>query len=250
MIELPGRPSDAVQPILATGRAGISSLFLSLSARHPEGDDAGYLAWHTLDHRPEQYRLPQIRAAIRVISTPACRNARAASAPGFDPVDHVMAYFFTNETGMPGFNDLAVALKQAGRMEFSLPSVMSGTFAVEDSLAAPQIKAGADVLPWWPATGVYMIVSRAPLPLAELIEVEGVAGVWSAHATHFLNPAGFAPDVAPGCVAYCFLHDDPVLVAGRMQATIGRLAAKNDQAIALAAPFHMLVPHEWHRHLH
>ena len=61
---LQGTPSDDAEAVLATGRTDVSTIFVSMSARHPEGRDAEYLAWHTLDHRPEQYRLASLRAAM------------------------------------------------------------------------------------------------------------------------------------------------------------------------------------------
>ncbi len=60
---LPGTPpSDEVAPVLAEGRGDITTLFVSMATRHPDGSDAEYLRWHTLDHRPEQHRLSAVRA--------------------------------------------------------------------------------------------------------------------------------------------------------------------------------------------
>ena len=58
-----------------------------------------------LDHRPEQHRLSAVRASLRLVSTPACRAARAVSNARFDAVDHVMTYFFSDVGGMDGFLD-------------------------------------------------------------------------------------------------------------------------------------------------
>jgi hypothetical protein len=55
-----------------------------MARRHPEGRDAEYLRWHTLDHRPEQHRIAGVRASLRLVSTPACRAARAYSDERFD----------------------------------------------------------------------------------------------------------------------------------------------------------------------
>ena len=68
---LPGTPSDEVADVLATGRGDITTLFVSMARRHPEGRDAEYLRWHTLDHRPEQHRLAAVRASLRLVSTGA-----------------------------------------------------------------------------------------------------------------------------------------------------------------------------------
>jgi hypothetical protein len=94
---LQGTPSDQVPDILAAGRGDIDILFVSMATRHPEGEDAKYLRWHTLDHRPEQHRLSAVRASLRLVSTPACRAARALSDGHFDAVDHVMTYFFRDD---------------------------------------------------------------------------------------------------------------------------------------------------------
>lgn len=78
-MELPGTPSDEIDGVLATGDGGITTLFVSMATRHPEGRDAEYLRWHSLDHRPEQHRLAAVRASLRLVSTPECRAARASS---------------------------------------------------------------------------------------------------------------------------------------------------------------------------
>jgi hypothetical protein len=96
---LVGTPSDDTPAILAAGKAGVSALFVSMSGAHPEGRDGDYLAWHALDHRPEQHRLARLRASLRLVSTATCRTARAASSDRYDRVDHVMTYCFTDAAG-------------------------------------------------------------------------------------------------------------------------------------------------------
>ena len=86
-MHLEGTPSDSLPDVLATGTSDASFVFLSFSSRDPDGRDAEYIAWHSLDHRPEQYRLAGIRNSIRLVSTPRCRAARAANAAPFDAVD-------------------------------------------------------------------------------------------------------------------------------------------------------------------
>src|SRR5258708_40110412 len=112
---LPGAPSDDVAGVRATGDGDISTLFVSMSTRHPDGADAEYLRWHTLDHRPEQHRLSGGRASLRLVSTPACRAARAASRDRYDAVDPVMTCFFSDRGGLTGGFDLAKALTGADR---------------------------------------------------------------------------------------------------------------------------------------
>jgi hypothetical protein len=177
---LPGTPSDQVDAVLASGRGEISTLFVSMARRHPEGRDAEYLRWHTLDHRPEQHRLAAVRASLRLVSTPACRAARAAGDERFNAIDHVMTYFFTDQGGLTAFNELSAALGGADRKLPLLPPVQRGVYAVRSKLAAPRVKIGGDVLPWWPACGVYLLLEMGASRPAFLIDIDGVAGVWSA----------------------------------------------------------------------
>ncbi|MCK9564260.1 MAG: hypothetical protein M0R02_16220 [Bacteroidales bacterium] len=242
---LTGIPSDQSPAILAEGDSGASMLFVSMSERHPEGADAGYLRWHSLDHRPEQYRLPALRSSLRVVSTPACRAARAASSEGFDAVDHVMTYFFADKAGLEGFGTLSKALCDAGRSPFVLNPVQRGVYDVTSRHAALRAKVGADVLPWWPARGVYLLVEEGRAPATDLTAVSGVAGLWCAtSAATAFSSAG------PGQqLAYCFLDGDPVAVAERLRPLLERRWAETGVRPLLAAPFYTVVPWEWDRYL-
>ena len=241
MTELPGTPSDEVAGVLTTGRGDVGTLFVSMARRHPEGTDAEYLRWHTLDHRPEQHRLSAVRASLRLVSTPECRDARLSGDERFDAVDHVMTYFFTDPGGMAGFLDLSRALGDAGRKLPLLPPVERGVYDVRDKRAAPRAKVGADVLPWWPVRGAFLIVERESSPPEPLLDVEGVAGVWSTTALD-VGPE-LASAAAGQHLTYCFLDDDPVATAHRLHPI---LAPREPR---FAAPFHPVVPHQWDRHV-
>ncbi|MBW0016200.1 MAG: hypothetical protein JO236_01425 [Mycobacterium sp.] len=252
---LPGTPSDEVGDVLAAGRGDITTLFVSMATRHPEGTDAEYLRWHTLDHRPEQHRLAALRASLRLVSTPRCRNARATGTDRFTPVDHVMSYFFTDTTGLAAFNQLSTALGDAGRKLPLLPPVERGVYAVAGKAAAPRIKIGADVLPWWPAVGVYLLLetntegntdTSAMMP-ENLVGIEGVAGVWSADSRPVAASLASAP--AGQTISYCFLDDDPVFTAQRLRPALEERWSDGVIRPLFAAPFHTVVPHEWNRYV-
>ncbi len=244
---LPGTPSDEVADVLAAGRGDITTMFVSMATRHPEGTDADYLRWHTLDHRPEQHRLPALRASLRLVSTPACRAARAFSTDRFDPVDHVMSYFFTDTGGLAGFSRLSAALGGAGRKLPLLPPVERGVYDVKDKAAAPRVKIGADVLPWWPARGVYVLLEAgAPTPV-RLADADGVAGVW--FAASLPVDASLASAPAGQTLSYCFLDDDPVLTAERLRPVLVKRWSDDAIQPLFAAPFHTVVPHEWDRYV-
>jgi hypothetical protein len=244
---LQGTPSDEVPGVLAAGRGDIGIIFVSMATRHPDGGDAEYLQWHTLDHRPEQHRLSGVRASLRLVSTPACRAPRACSAGQFDAVDHVMTYFFTDVDGLQTFNELSTALGGADRKVALLPPVERGVYDVQTRAAAARVKIGADVLPWWPARGVYLLVERGAASPAGLLEVDGVAGVWSATAREVDRSLGTAP--SGQTITYCFLDDEPATTAARLRPALQNRWSRNDIDPLFAAPFHPVVPYEWDRYV-
>jgi hypothetical protein len=245
-MRLPGTPSDEVPAVLATGRGDVSTLFVSMATRHPDGLDAEYLRWHTLDHRPEQHRLSALRASVRLVSTPACRAARAASPGRFDAIDHVMTYFFTDVKGLEGFDELSTALGAAGRKLELLPPVQRGVYDVTTKAAAARIKAGADVLPWWPSRGVYLLLELGEASPADLLDVDGVGGAWSAAS---IGVPGFIKAQAGQHITYCFLDDDPVTTAHRLRPVLEKRWSAGGPEPLLAAPFHPVVAYEWDRYV-
>ncbi len=246
-MNLPGTPSDDVADILTTGNGEISTLFVSMATRHPDGKDAEYLRWHTLDHRPEQHRLAAVRASLRLVSTPACRSARVVSDGPLDAVDHVMTYFFTGTAGLRDFNELSTALGNAGRKLPLLPPVERGVYDVQDRMAAPGVKVGSDVLPWVPVRGAFVLVERGSAALKPLVEVDGVAGVWSALSRRV--DASLASVRENQSITYCFLDDDPVATADRLRPVLTARWAESSIEPLFAAPFFTIVPYEWDRYV-
>ncbi|RDH78436.1 hypothetical protein DVS77_11200 [Mycolicibacterium moriokaense] len=244
---LPGTPSDEVDGVLAAGSGQIGTLFVSMARRHPDGRDAEYLRWHTLDHRPEQHRLAGVRASLRLVSTPECRTARAAADERFDAIDHVMTYFFTDQSGLTGFLQLSSALGGADRKLPLLPPVQRGVYAIEQKKAAPRVKIGADVLPWWPAAGVYLLLESGAADPGELIGVDGVGGLWSVASQDVDERLASARSGQR--LTYCFLDDDPVAVAKRLRPVLAARWDHTDVEPLLAAPFHPVVPYQWDRYV-
>ena len=144
-MQFPGTPSKDLPEVLATGKSDADFIFLSLSGRDPTGRDADYIAWHSLDHRPEQYRLAGIRNTMRLVSTPEARAARAANAAPYDAVDHIMTYQFADTSAMPAFNELGAALDRGGRMWAAPKPPIGGRplFAVGPDLNLGKLAGGA-----------------------------------------------------------------------------------------------------------
>lgn len=247
MAALEGTPSDQVPDVLGTGSTDIGFAFVSMSGREPDGRDEEYITWHSLDHRPEQYRLEGLRNALRVASTPACREARAASEARFDAVDHVMTYLFQDPAAMPAFSDLGAALHKAGRMPLRLPMVDYLTGELAGKVAAPRAVAGSDVIPWRPSKGIYLIIEDGDAAPDALAEVPGVAGVWWYQGV--LAPKPFRSDARGLQITYCYLDDDPVETAGRLTEPMQQRWASGAVTGLLAAPFHTVIPYDWGRFL-
>lgn len=246
-MHLEGTPSDQLPGVLATGETSANYVFMSFSTREPEGRDAEYIEWHTLDHRPEQHRLPELRQSLRLVSTPACRAVRAADCAPYDAADHIMNYLFTGPEGIPAFNELGRALHEAGRMPLRLPSVVQLTADLAGKSASPQAVAGADVIPWRPSVGVYLIIEQGNATPASLIDVAGVAGVWWYIGNK--APAPYDTDARNLQISYCYLDKDPVEVAQALKpAMLSRWKSEGITGL-LAAPFYCIVPYEWERHL-
>ncbi len=247
MLRLEGTPSDALPDVVATGDTDIALAFISLSAREPAGRDAEYLEWHSLDHRVEQYRLPGLRNSLRLVSTPACRERRAGSMERFDATDHVMTYLFTGPEPIPMFNDLGGALHRAGRMPLRLPTVEFMTADLGGRVASRRAVVGADVIPWRPARGVYLIIESGQIAADTLVDIPGVAGAWWYHGN--LAPDPYETDSRGLQITYCYLDDDPLEVAERLSGPVRERWADGAVQGLLAAPFYTLVPFEWDRYL-
>ena len=246
-MHLPGTPSDEVAEVLATGGGEITTLFVSMATRHPDGKDAEYLRWHTLDHRPEQHRLAAVRASLRLVSTPACRSARVISDGPLDTVDHVMTYFFSDTAGLQDFNELSTALGNSGRKLPLLPPVERGVYEVQRKAAAPRVKLGSDVLPWLPVRGAFVLVERGSASPNPLLEVDGVAGVWSALSLRV--DASLASAQENQTITYSFLDDDPIATAQRLRPALETRWAESNIEPLFAAPFFAVVPYEWDRYV-
>lgn len=246
-MHLKGTPTDSLPEVLATGAGDIGFVFISLSARDNDGRDADYIAWHSLDHRPEQCRLEGIRNAMRLSSTPACRAARAANEAPFDKVDHVMTYQFVDSSALPAFTELGAALDRGGRMVHRLPSVGYLTGDLAGKIAAPHAVAGADVIPWRPAHGVYLMIEEGQTSPESLIDVPGVAGIWWYHGSPAAPP--FEANSQGKQVTYCYIDGDVATSAALLGERMRQRWASGAVKGLLAAPFYLPVPFDWGRYV-
>jgi len=229
--------------------------FFSLSRRSPDGDDRSYLAWHQLDHMPEQYQLPGLVLGQRWVSTPACRASRAAGDDGWAEVEHVVCYLMgdpVDET-IDDFYALGRTLAESGRFPHSLPAQYRGGLALVETWAAPRVLVSDAVVPFRPHRGIYLIVEVHPEGVADdsparpgshglfghLAAVPGVAGAWR----YASSPAISRPRFSEGAVemTVCYLDDDPATVAKSMAPLLAEVSAARSTRVALAAPFESMM---------
>ncbi len=244
--QLKGTPSSQLPAVQASGQGDVSRIFTSMAARESSGRDADYLAWHSLDHRPEQYRIAGLRHSIRLVSTPACRAARAFSEPAYDAVDHVMTYFFTEDAAFDKYAALSKAL-EGDRRPFRLPTVSANYYKLTGKVASEKAIAGADVIPWRPARSVYLILEQGEVSPAPLCATEGVAGIW----WHRGSPApalGFS-DNSGLQLSYCFIDGEPLATAQRLREILAKRWETNPITPLLAAPFQVVEPFYWDKYL-
>jgi hypothetical protein len=229
--------------------------FFSLSRRSPDGDDRSYLAWHQLDHMPEQYQLPGLILGQRWVSTPACRAARAAEAGAWSEVEHVVCYLMGEpvEQTIDDFYALGQSLATAGRFPRSLPSSYRGGLGLIETRAAARALISPEVVPFRPHRGIYLIVETHPdgrpgdVPdrnpgqgkLGELVTVPGVAGAWRYASSATSRHPRFSEGEVEMTV--CYLDDDPATVASRLGAMMARASAARPTRLELAAPFESMM---------
>lgn len=231
----------------------VGTAVFSLSARSATGADAAYIEWHALDHLPEQFRIGGLRWGQRWVSTPRCRDARAASEGRWDAIDHVVNYLFAEpaDAALGEFFDLGHRLRQLGRIPDRLPRVHLGCFDVVGAVAAPRVVVDPAVVPMRPNRGVYLLVEAvgpstgaAAVDPRPFLEADGVAGVWWFRSTPGHHP-GF-DDAGDLLVTVCYLDDDPVVVAGRLAPALESRRARGLRPL-LAAPLEALVAWDWAR---
>ena len=121
-------------------------------------------------------------------------------------------------------------------------------YAFDGRAAAPDAKVGADVLPWWPATGVYLLIEHGTASAAPLVDVDGVAGAWWAPTAadvpeqySLAQPAISSPT--------CSSTTTPVAVAGRLRPVLEQRWADSGVTGLFAAPFHVAHADDLARHL-
>ncbi len=218
--------------------------FFSFTEVPEVAEHRSYNQWHQLDHMPEQFTLPGIAFGQRWVSTPACTAGRAVSEKRFAPVHYVTLYLMTEplDQTLADFRALAAHLRAEDRFHSVRIAHLSGAFDLQDSTVARRVLVSAEAVPYRPNRGVYVIVEErtevagpwlADDALADLVEVDGVAGAWG-----FAAPDGER-------ITVCFLDGDPGEVAATMRRVVAGRWDDGRCRPLLAAAFETITPGQW-----
>jgi hypothetical protein len=246
----------------------IKAGFFSLSRGAEGGDDDGYLAWHLLDHLPEQYSIPGIRLGTRWRSDDACLAARLAAEGDLAEVRHAVGYFMTDPVAdtLTSFAQLGRRAAETGRFPVRATSLLLGAFHFQHAYAAPRVLVSPEAVPFRPHRGVLLLVERptgggdvaawmrwhhaehVPRLLAE----PGVAGAYVFRSSTLL---GIGPDQGerfgmplwdPGdrIITVVYLDADPASTTTSLAPLVGERWAAGAVSAELATPLRSMVTYE------
>ncbi len=239
--------------------------FFSMTGGALSGDDDAYLAWHALDHLPEQYSIPGIRLGTRWRADDACVAGRAAEREDLAPIRHAVGYFMGDpvETTLRSFAQLGRRCAETGRYPEPATSFLLGAFHFQHAAAAPRVLVSPEAVPFRPHRGVYLIVEE-PVEGGDLdgwlrwqhqehgpslLAVEGVAGVYGFRASTLLGTGAdqgerFAvPMWNPRgrLITVVYLDDDVVATSARLDPLVRARWATGAMEGVLAGPFRSMV---------
>jgi hypothetical protein len=209
-----------------------------------------YNEWHQLDHLPEQIPLAGIVYGRRWVSTPACRAARVVSAADLDPIHYLTCYLMAEpiEQTLDDFFALGSELHRLDRFHSERRAHLTGPFEHEHAAAAPRVLVSAAAVPYRAHRGVYAIVEESPAavdsPDPALLDVPGVAGVWS-----FATKPGMTSrrwTTGARRITLCWLDDDPLDVAARLAPLVSARVQKDAaRRVTFAGPFETITAWKW-----
>jgi hypothetical protein len=218
-----------------------------------------YNAWHQLDHLPQQFTLEGVRFGQRWVRSPECRAAEITGLVGgaggageageadpaatptptptptaLDRCQYMTLYLLQDEAALHRFTTLAQQLRQDGRFFSARTPHLSGPFDLEGQWVATRLKISADVVPFRPAEGIYVVVGPPVDGAAMVASHEGVAGVWT-----FLSKGR---SIAVAFIDGDLLHAAAELGRGVIQ---GGLTGHNRTPIEWAGPLRRIDANQW-----
>ena len=226
--------------------------FFSFTEVTDPAEHRSYNEWHQLDHLPEQFPLAGIAYGQRWVSTPACRSARAVSAPELDPIHYVTCYLMAEpiEETIDEFFALGAELHRLDRFHEHRRAHLTGPFRIGDSVAAPRVLVSPAAVPFRAHRGIYVMVEdlldvdAGDGEQAGLHAVPGVAGVWTFASVPGLTSKRWTPGARR--ITVCWIDDDVLETATRIAPVVGDWQTRAPRSrVAFAGPFETITPWKW-----
>jgi len=241
--------------------------FITLTEVTSGGDHVDYNTWHQLDHMPEQFAIPGVVFGQRWVLAPACRDRAVGVEDPLGTFHYLTLYLMTEPLGetLDEFADVRERVAKLGRFYEHRRARLSGAWVFLEALAAPRTLVLPEVIPYRPTRGIYVVVDE---PLAEgstldeylrlrhtehfpqLLDVPGVAGIWSFATRRWGFARSEDPPADPSAqdasrITVAFLDGDPLEVAE----TVGPLVAAHWAGAPVrprfAGPLQTITPWQW-----
>jgi hypothetical protein len=205
----------------------VKAAFFSFTPPAPPDDDGSYLRWHLLDHMPEQYQLPGIQLAQRYIADGDYPGSRLVGAGDLEQVGNVVNYLVGDPVQQThdDFMELGPRFAERGRFPQRRPVLQIRMPALLSWYASPAALIGAEVVPFRPHRGVFVIVEEPTstdmggwlhwlhtVHYPAVLATPGTAGVWMYGSTKTwnLHPATQGD---PQYITMIYLDEDPLTVS-------------------------------------
>jgi hypothetical protein len=237
----------------------IEAGFVTFTEVTADGDHRAYNEWHQLDHLPEQFRIPGIAFGERWVLSPECAEQAVPVAEPLDDFHYVTLYLMRgplSET-LDQFAAVRERLTDLGRFYPHRRTALSGAWRFLSAAAAPRVLVAAEVVPYRPALGVYVVVEEPADgydvyarrlhtdQVPALLDVPGVAGVWSFGTRLW----GFAASGGAGAdatrITVMFLDRPPLDVAGEVAELVRRGWEAGAVRPRFAGPLLAITPWRW-----
>jgi hypothetical protein len=248
------------QPPVESGppnSGGVVAGFFSFTEITDPRAHRAYNEWHQLDHLPEQMPLSGIAHGQRWVVTPQCAEARHAVDAELAAAHYLTLYLMKPplDESIRDFFDLANDLRKKDRFFDHRRAVASGAVPVVNATASERVRVSPAAIPFRPNRGVFVSMWEPPIsdsevfssPTGELLQLPGVAGVWSFRTGHGVDRD--AQNGQPGRLRanldVCYLDQDPLSVSAAINSV---MKSKWDVAGVMprfAGPLETIVPWSW-----
>lgn len=218
------------------------------------GEHRSYNEWHMLDHMPEQRPIQGIRHGERWVATPDCVAARIAAAAPLDASQYFTLYLLAEplDATLRDFYRRGRELQDAGRFHEHRVSHLSGPLRVTGAWTSPRVLVSSAAVAFRPNLGVFVLADQhddvspdhpAAMAAPALVELDGVAGIWTFASDPGLGSMSHAP--GEWRVSVAFLDADPVAVTESSGDRLVAGLASPGIEPAYAGPLRSILPGHW-----